>query len=367
MVRFNYEYERKLKVGYLGCGGHSFRNIFPCFQFAPLDLVGVCDLQEARAAAFARQFGARKHYTDYPAMLAEERPEAVFIVTGYDADGRPTYPQLAEQALRAGAHVWIEKPPAASAGEIRRLMEVERETERFVMVGFKKMFFPAIARAREIIGSEGFGGLSSISVRYPESLPPAEKRGDDRAMRGFLDHLSHPGAILYTLGGPIESLFFQREPRNGASIANLRFRSGAIGCLYQSAGRSGAAPLERVEAIGRGENLVVENGCHLTYYRRGGRGEGGYGRAASFMGPDETAPIVWEPEFSLGQLYNKGLFLLGYAPEVLHFCETALAAIDDPTGGHRPQHADLRAALEITKLYEAFRGDEGRVIRLDET
>src|SRR5206468_10876079 len=100
MIKFNYEYERKLRVAYLGCGGHSFRNIFPCFQFAPVDLVAVCDLQEARAAAFARQFGARRHYTDYARMLAEERPEAVFIVTGYDAAGRPTYPPLAEQAPR---------------------------------------------------------------------------------------------------------------------------------------------------------------------------------------------------------------------------------------------------------------------------
>jgi predicted dehydrogenase len=364
MIRFNYEYERKLRVAYLGCGGHSFRNIFPCFQFAPVDLVGVCDLQEARATAFARQFGARKHYTEYATMLAEEQPEAVFIVTGYDADGRPTYPQLAEQALRSGAHVWIEKPPAASADEIRRLMEVERETGRFVMVGFKKMFFPAIARAREIIATEAFGGLTSLYVRYPQSLPPAEQRKDDRAMRGFLDHLCHPGSILHTLAGPVQSLFFQREPRNGAVIANLRFRSGTIGCLHLSAGRSGTAPLERVEAVGRGENLVVENGCHLTYYRRGGRGEGGYGRSASFIGADEGAPLVWEPEFSLGQLYNKGLFLLGYAPEILHFCETALAAADQP--GIRPRHADLQAALEITKLYEAFRGPEEQTILLHE-
>jgi hypothetical protein len=185
-------------------------------------------------------------------------------------------------------------------------------------------------------------------------------------MRGFLDHLCHPGSVLHTLAGPVASLFFQREPNAGGVIANLRFRSGAIGCLHLAAGRSGTAPLERMEAMGRGENVVVENGCHLTYHRRGGRGEGGYGRSASFIGADDGAPIVWEPEFSLGQLYNKGLFLLGYAPEILHFCETALAAVTGGDGPRRPQHADLRAALEITKLYEAFRGPEGQPITLPE-
>jgi len=364
MIRYNHEYERRLRVAYLGCGGHSYRNILPCFQYAPVELVAVCDLQEARAAAFARQFGAGRHYTDYAAMLAAERPEAVFIVTGYGSDGRPTYPVLAEEALRAGAHAWIEKPPAATSEELRALLRVERETGRFVMVGFKKMFSAAIAKARAIIRSEPFGGLTSISVQYPQSLPPAEKRGDDLAMRGFLDHLCHPGSVLHTLAGSVQTLFFQREERSGGAVANLRFRSGALGCLHLTAGRAGTASLERVEVIGRGENVVVENGCRLIYYRRGGRGEGGYGRSASFIGEDEGAPILWEPEFSLGQLYNKGLFLLGYAPEVLHFCETALAAAERP--GARPEHADLGAALELTKLYEAFRGPEGELITLSE-
>jgi len=32
---------------------------------------------------------------------------------------------------------------------------------------------------------------------------------------------------------------------------------------------------------------------------------GGYGRQPNFIGPDAGAPLVWEPEFSLGKLYNK--------------------------------------------------------------
>ena len=68
---------------------------------------------------------------------------------------------------------------------------------------------------------------------------------------------------------------------------------------------------------------------------------------ASFIGPDEGAPLFWEPEFSLGQLYNKGLFLLGYAPEILAFCDHALR-------GEPPACAGLTDALAITRFYEAF-------------
>src|SRR5207249_2873106 len=130
-------------------------------------------------------------YTDHPTMLEREQPQVVFIVTGYDAGARPTYPPLAIDAMRAGAHAWIEKPPAATSAEIEAMIAAEQETGRFTMVGFKKMFFPAVVKAAEIASRPEFGGIASVAVRYPQSLPPLEKRSDPRAMLGFLDHLCH--------------------------------------------------------------------------------------------------------------------------------------------------------------------------------
>src|SRR5204863_887119 len=86
-VRYSFEYERRLRVGFIGAGGHAFRNVYPAFRYAPVDLVAVADLQADRAAAFARQFGAERSYADYREMLAKETLDAVFIVTSYDPDG----------------------------------------------------------------------------------------------------------------------------------------------------------------------------------------------------------------------------------------------------------------------------------------
>jgi len=97
----------------------------------------------------------------------------------------------------------------------------------------------------------------------------------------------------------------------------------------------------------------------LTYYPKGGRGPGGYGRAASYIGADESAPIVWEPEFSLGQLYNKNLFTLGYAPQVSYFCECVLA-------GTRPAYANLNDTLAMMRWYEAYQRPEGQLIDIEQ-
>lgn len=355
MIQYAHEYPRRLRLLHLGCGGHSFRNILPCYRYAPIDLVATCDVQRDRAEAYARQFGALTAYDDFARALAQEAPEAVVIVTGYDEDRRPTYPDLAIQAMAAGAHVFIEKPPAATIADVRRMMAAEREHDRSVFVGLKKMFFPAVQRVRDIVAREEFGGLTSIYVRYPQSLPPAADFGDSSAMVSFLDHLCHPASLLYAVAGPMESLYYQRTDLNGAVVAILRFRSGAVGSLHLVAGQSGTSPLERLEAVGRGANVVVDNGCRLTYYRPGRRGEAGYGRSGEFLGDDAEAPIRWEPEFSLGQLYNHGLFLLGYAPEIRRFAESALE-------GKPPELGGLDAALEVTALYEAFLEGEERLI-----
>jgi len=359
-VTYSFEYERRLRVGFVGCGTHSWRNVYPTFQYAPVDLVAVADPIEERAAAYAKQFGAPAHYADHRQMLERERLDAVFVVTNYDERGHPRYPQIAVDALRAGAHAWIEKPPAANLAEVQLMLDTERETGKFVQVGFKKMFFPAIAKAKEIVSrTEEFGQPAQIYVRYPQSLPPPEERHDAHRMRGFLDHFFHPAAIVHRLMGPVRAVSYAREPLNGGSISTLYFPSGAIGTMHLAGGQAGTSPLERLEVIGKGTNVVVENGVKLTYYRKGSRGPGGYGRSASYIGPDDGAPIVWEPEFSLGQLYNKNIFTLGYAPEVSYFCDCVLA-------GTRPAYANLDDTLAMMRWYQAYQQPEGRLIEIGE-
>lgn len=344
-IVYNFEYERRLRACFVGAGGHAFRNVYPTFRYAPVDLVGVCDLDEARARSFAGLFGGGTAYSDHRVMLAAEKPEAVFIVTSYDPDGKVQATAIARDALRAGAHVWMEKPTAASRAEVEELIRLSAETGRTVMTGLKKTFFPAIEKLKDIILAPEFGGLSSLVVRYPQNLPPPEERGDLVKMRSFLDHIYHPAAILNYLGGPIERASYEWSPATGASVGLLRFRNGAVGALHFAAGQSGASPLERIEAVGNGANAVVENGTRLIHYRPGRLPA--YGRAASFIQPDESAALIYEPENSLGQLYNSNIFTLGYVPEVLHFCDAVQAG--RPVG-----KGTLAESLEIMKLFDFF-------------
>lgn len=100
-----------------------------------------------------------------------------------------------------------------------------------------------------------------------------------------------------------------------------------------------------MEIIGDGASIVIDNGVKITYYRRGA--VHAYGREASYIVDDDIAPLTWEPEFSLGQLYNTNLFYLGYVPEILHFCDAVLAGTALTLG-------TLDQVDKIMALYEAY-------------
>ena len=348
--------DERIRAGFIGCGSHAFRNVYPTFQFAGVNLVATCDLDSTKAAVYAQKFGAERSYGNYREMLEKEQLDAVFIVTNYNADGSPKHLQLAQECMKAGVHVWTEKPPSASVAEVQETIKISKETGKFVLVGFKKCFFPAIEKVKQITETKEFGEINTIYARYPQSLP-SEADKLNRAcgsIVGFLDHIVHPMSTVNYIMGKVHTLYFERSAKGGG-YGLFKFKSGATGTIHFANGQSGTSPLERLEVVGYGANVVVDNGVKLTYYRPGERGPGGYGGSPNFIGSDEHAPIYWEPEFSLGQLYNKGIFMLGYYGEVQYF-------VDCVRSSTPPAKCGLEDTLEITKVFEAFMQPAGQVI-----
>ncbi|MDF2439520.1 MAG: hypothetical protein JWN98_504 [Abditibacteriota bacterium] len=358
--------EPEIRAGFIGCGSHAFRNIYPTFQFAPVKLVATCDLSLEKAQAFAAQFGAERAYSDYHAMLQHEQLDAVFVVTNYDAAGRPRYPQITIDCLQAGCHVWIEKPPAATVLEIERMQAAAARAQRHVMVGLKKMFFPANRKAKSIVQSDEFGPPRLATIQYPQYIPTREEfqkyfeaREDrDESPHGvvsFLDHIAHPAALLIFLLGMPDTLFYERAA-NGAGMAIFNYASGAVASLVLTHGASANGGLEHTLIVSeRGQHVVVENNIRVLWHRAR---HSHYGRTPDFFEADaQSASVVWEPEFSLGQLYNKGLFLLGYYGEINEFAMSILE-------NRAPCDGTLEQAHQVLRIFEAFGHGSGKLIPL---
>src|SRR5262245_48827152 len=93
-------------------------------------------------------------FADLAALLDAVEVDLVILATPI-----PTHASLAELALRAGADVLLEKPPAASLAEFRRLEQVVAETGRLCQVGFQTM---GSGPGRALAGLVGSGRLGEI-------------------------------------------------------------------------------------------------------------------------------------------------------------------------------------------------------------
>ena len=128
-------------------------------------LTGICDAAPERLAAAAAV---------HPGVSLTGSPAEFFFEPGVDAVVISTpvsthYP-LALEALRAGKHVFVEKPLAASAEEASRLVEEARSRGLVLMVGHVFVYAGAVRKARELIASERFGEIRyyatpSVSTR----------------------------------------------------------------------------------------------------------------------------------------------------------------------------------------------------------
>ena len=351
---------KTIRAGFIGCGSHSFRNIYPVFQFVPVELAAVCDLSMEKAEAYKKQFGAGKAYSDYREMLKKEKLDAVFIVTGYDAKGRPLYPKIACDCMEAGCHVWMEKPPAASCAEIEKMKKVSKKTGKNVLVGLKKMFFPSTRKAKELMSTGDFGKASLLTIQYPQYVPTVDEfkaweKGTDRKAVSFLDHLCHPASLLVYLFGMPSTLYYQRS-FSGSGIAVFGYEDGKTASITFTHGASINCGMERTLIVSdKSHHIVVDNNIRVLYHRNPPLGYGD--NPDYFKGTPEQTSSVWEPEFSLGQLYNKGIFLLGYYDEVNEFAKSVLE-------DRRNNAGTLDDAWNVTRIFEAFKEGPGKVIKL---
>ena len=91
-------------------------------------------------------------------MLADSELDAVVIATPV-----PTHYALAQRALEAGKHVFVEKPPAMRTAEIDELVSIAEERDLVLMPGHLLLYHPGVVKLKEIVDD---GALGEVLMVY---------------------------------------------------------------------------------------------------------------------------------------------------------------------------------------------------------
>ena len=103
--------------------GHIAKQHLGCLRtLTNVCVVGVCDLSPAMAQAAAERFGVERWSTSYSELLESTQPDVVHVATP-----PATHFALASEALRGGAHVFVEKPITLHTQELDELTALAKQ------------------------------------------------------------------------------------------------------------------------------------------------------------------------------------------------------------------------------------------------
>jgi predicted dehydrogenase len=248
---------KQLGWGLIGCGDIAQKRVAPAIRdSAACELIAVNRAQSELAAAFAKQFGARRWYLDWRKLLLDEEIDAVYIAT-------PVHLHAAQAiaAAEAGKHVLCEKPMAMNVRECDQMIAACRDNKVKLGVAYYRHFYPVVERLRAIISSGEIGApvLAQINAfeRFnpPDDDPRAWLLKKDLGGGGpMFDFGCHRIEVLTNLFGPIAEVkaltantMFKREVEDTAS-ALFRFERGAFGVL--SVSHAAAEPRDSLDIFG---------------------------------------------------------------------------------------------------------------------
>jgi predicted dehydrogenase len=187
--------------------GQIARQHLACLRELPgVQVAAVCDLSAAAAEAAAERFGVPAWYTDAGEMLGAVRPDVVHVTTPPASH----YP-LALAALRAGAHVVVEKPAAVTLGELEALAGHARGAGRVLVEDYNYLFNGATRKILGLVESGEFGEVTHVEVFIAlDILGPGSPFADPDAPHPCLalpggaiaDFLTHLASLAHRFVGP---------------------------------------------------------------------------------------------------------------------------------------------------------------------
>lgn len=252
----------KIGLGVLGAGNFARSTMLPAIKgLRNVELIGIASASGRPAADLARRFGFRYAASDEQQILKDSKVDVVAVLTRHNLHASQTL-----AALKAGKHVFCEKPLALNEKELRAIERVlgKRGAPRLT-VGFNRRFAPLAVELYKFLGSRG----EPLAAHYRVNAGPLPlyhwlhdpARGGGRLLGEachFIDFL------IFLAGQPPTSVVAQALPDDGQYRQDnfqvtLRFADGSLGTLTYLANGDRSLPKERLEVFSGGKVAILDD------------------------------------------------------------------------------------------------------------
>jgi predicted dehydrogenase len=255
-------------LGFIGAGNYASRVLIPAFRQANVELDTLASSTGVSSVHHGRKAGFVQATTDLNTIWNSPRINTVVIATRHNSHA----PQVVA-ALRAGKHVFVEKPLCLTLGELE---EIKRHCkapagppQSILMVGFNRRFSPQIQKIKQLLDT--VTAPKSFIMTVNAGAIPADHWTQDSESGGgrIIGEACHFIDLLrFLAASPISEFdrsFMASSTRDTVTIT-LKFADGSVGTIHYFANGSKSFPKERLEVFTAGRVLVLDNFRKLTGY-----------------------------------------------------------------------------------------------------
>jgi predicted dehydrogenase/threonine dehydrogenase-like Zn-dependent dehydrogenase len=230
----------------------------------------------ANARRAATEYQAAYATTDYEQVLRDADVDLVMISTRHNLHG-----QMTLQALRAGKHVFVEKPLTIFPEELEAIEDFYRGSTNppLLMVGFNRRFSPAIRRAQEVLKKR----TTPLVVSYRMNAGYLPREHWIQSPEGGGRNLGEACHIYDLFNALTESQCqavsahaiapaSQQWKKNDNFVAIISYSDGSVCSLTYTAQGEKSFPKETMEIFADGKVISLQDYKSLTI--AGGRHKG---------------------------------------------------------------------------------------------
>ena len=257
-------------LSFIGSGNYATAVLIPAFKATGAHLRSVASASGVSGVHAGRKFGFAEATTDTAQLLSDPLTNAIVITTRHD-----THAGYTVDALKAGKHVFVEKPLCLTTQELHTIestyqgSEVNGGIKPILMVGFNRRFAPQVKKIKQLLSSASVPKSFVMTVNAG-SIPQQHWTQDIEVGGGrLLGEACHFVDLLRFLAdSPIARWHCTGMSALSADTVTIQlsFVDGSIGTVHYFANGSKSFPKERLEVFAAGRVLQLDNFRKLTGY-----------------------------------------------------------------------------------------------------
>ncbi|MCF0072439.1 bi-domain-containing oxidoreductase [Dyadobacter sp. CY261] len=249
---------QKIVVAIIGAGNFVRMTLLPCLQGKYIKYIS--SSSGLTASELASKHGIPYATSNYHVVLEDDDVNLVIIATRHDSHAK-----IAAEALRAGKHVFVEKPLSIDANGVVAVKSALHEAERpvSITVGFNRRHAPQVVKMRELLGDAPMNVVITVNAGHipGHAWVHDSARGGGRLIGEACHFIDLIAWITRSKVAEVCTNALRADDRmsSGNATVMLRLANGSTGVVHYFSNGHTSYPKERIEVHSLGRTLVLDD------------------------------------------------------------------------------------------------------------